>query len=99
MKDPMAIARINEFHAKPGHGAELRAFLMSVVTDVRTATGCRTSELYEALDVPGHCAVIEVWDCVEDHKAAGRHYATPARIAEAMALFGAPAAGTCYRSV
>ena len=44
----MAIARINEFHAKPGHGAELRAFLMSVVTDVRTATGCRTCELYEA---------------------------------------------------
>ena len=46
----MAITRLNAFHAKPGRGAALRRFLASVITDVRAAPGCRSCELYEALD-------------------------------------------------
>ena len=93
----MAITRINEFRAKPGRGLALRMFLASVVTDVRAAPGCRSCELNEALDNPEQFAVIEVWDSVEDHKAAGRALAPPARIEEAMTLLGAPAAGTYFR--
>ena len=94
----MPITRINEFRAKPGRGPSLRTFLTSVVTDVRAAPGCRACTLYEALDDPERFAVIEVWNTVEDHKAAGRALA-PARLQEAMTLLGAPAVGTYYHSV
>src|SRR2546425_9081122 len=75
----MAITRLNAFHAKPGRGAALRRFLASVITDVRAAPGCRSCELYEALDDPEHVAVVEVWETVEAHKAAGKAIA-PARL-------------------
>ena len=94
----MAITRINEFRAKPGRGSALRTFLESVITDVRSAPGCRSCYLYEALDDPERFAVIEVWETVDAHKAAGRALA-PARIEEAMTLLGSPAVGTYYRPV
>ncbi len=82
----MTITRLNTFHAKPGRGAALRRFLTSVITDVRAAPGCRSCELYEALDDPEHFAVVEIWETVEAHKAAGRAIA-PART---FAASGAP---------
>jgi quinol monooxygenase YgiN len=94
----MPITRINAFQAKPGLGAALRAFLTSVVTDVRAAPGCRSCQLYEALDDPERFAVVEVWDTVAAHKEAGRALAPP-RLEEAMRLLGSPAIGTYYRSV
>ena len=94
----MAVTRINEFNSKPGRGAALRAFLISVITEVRSAPGCRSCYLYEALDNAERFAVIEVWDTVEAHKAAGRAIA-PSRIEEAMTLLGVPAVGTYFRPV
>ena len=94
----MAITRLNAFHANPGHGAALRRFLASVITDVRAAPGCRSCELYEALDDPEHFAVVEVWETVEAHKAAGKAIA-PARLEEAMTLLASPAVGTYFRHV
>jgi len=94
----MTITRLNAFHAKPGRGAALRRFLTSVITDVRAAPGCRSCELYEALDDPEHFAVMEMWETVEAHKAAGRAIA-PARLEEAMALLATPATGTYFRRV
>lgn len=94
----MPFTRLNEFRAKPGRGPALRAFLTSVITDVRAAPGCRACDLYEALDNPEHFAVIEIWDTVEAHKAAGRAIA-PSRIEEAMTLLEVPATGTYYRPV
>src|SRR6266702_2559636 len=91
----MAITRLNAFHAKPGRGAALRTFLASVITDVRAAPGCRSCELYEALDDPEHFAVVEVWETVEAHKAAGKAIA-PARLEEAMTLLASPAVGTYF---
>ena len=94
----MAITRINEFRSKPGSGSALRAFLKSVVADVRAAPGCLSCHLYQALDDAERFAVIEVWESVEAHQAAGRALA-PARMEEAMKLLGAPAVGTYYNSV
>jgi quinol monooxygenase YgiN len=94
----MAVTRINEFHAKPGRSSALRSFLQSVIIDVRAAPGCRSCYLYEALDDPERFAVIEVWETVEAHKAAGRALA-PSRIEEAMSLLGTPAVGTYYSAV
>ena len=94
----MAITRINEFRSKPGSGSALRAFLKSVVADVRAAPGCLSCHLYQALDHAERFAVIEVWESVEAHQAAGRALA-PARMEEAMKLLGAPAVGTYYSSV
>ena len=76
----------------------MRTFLTSVVTDVRAAPGCRSCDLYEALDDPERFSVLEVWDTVEAHKAAGRALA-PSRLEEAMTLLGTPALGTYYRRV
>ena len=94
----MAITRINEFRSKPGCGPKLRAFLQSVVTDVRAAPGCLSCYLYQALDDVERFAVIEVWETVEAHKAAGRALA-PARMEEAKTLLGTPAMGTYYSPV
>jgi len=94
----MAVTRINEFRAKPGRGSALREFLQSVIIDVRAAPGCRSCYLYEALDDPERFAVIEVWETVEAHRAAGRALA-PSRIEEAMSLLGTPAVGTYYIAV
>ena len=94
----MAITRVNEFRAKPGRGPALRAFLGSVTTDVRAAQGCLSCYLLQALDDHEHFAVIEVWETVEAHKAAGRSLA-PARIDEAMTLLSGPATGTYYGAV
>ncbi len=94
----MAITRLNAFHAKPGRGAALRTFLSSVIKDVRAAAGCRSCELYEALDDPEQFAVVEVWDTVEAHQAAGKAIA-PSRIDEAITLLMTPAVGTYYRRV
>jgi len=94
----MAITRINEFRSKPGSGSALRAFLKTVVVDVRAAPGCLSCCLYQALNDAERFAVIEVWESVEAHKAAGKALA-PARMDEAMRLLGAPAVGTYYSSV
>jgi len=95
----MAITRLNAFHAKSGRGAALRTFLTSVVTDVRAAPGCRSCELYEAVDDPEQFAVVEVWDTVEAHRAAAKALAPPARVEEAMRLLATPAVGTYFRRV
>lgn len=79
----MPITRINEFRAKTGRGPSLRTFSTSVITDVRAAPGCRACDLYEALDDPERFAIIEVWDTVADHQAAGRALA-PSRLQEPM---------------
>jgi quinol monooxygenase YgiN len=94
----MAVTRINQFEAKPGRGAELHRFLASVISIIRGCVGCQSCELLEAIDDAERFVILEVWDSVEAHQAAAKAI-PPAKMGEAMALFGAPATGAYYRPV
>ena len=92
----MTITRINQFEAKAGRGADLRALLQSVISLIRGSAGCRSVELLEAIEHPDQLAILEVWDSVEAHQAAAMAI-PPTKMQEAMALFAAPPSGTYFR--
>jgi quinol monooxygenase YgiN len=68
----MTITRINQFEAKAGRHADLRAFLQSVISVIRDSAGCRSVELLEGIEQGERLAIIEVWESVEAHQAAAK---------------------------
>ena len=93
----MTITRINRFEAKSGRVAELRQLLTSVIDTIRSAPGCRSCRLLEAIDEARELAIVEVWDDIEAHQAAARAV-PPAQMERAVALLAGPPKGTYYRS-
>jgi quinol monooxygenase YgiN len=73
----MTITRINEFHAIAGQGDALRERLRELLPTIRSAPGCVSCELLQALDEPARLLIVERWDDVESHqralKAAPKH--------------------------
>jgi quinol monooxygenase YgiN len=94
----MTITRINQFEAKAGRRADLRAFLQSVISVIRGSAGCRSVELLEGIEQGERLAIIEVWESVEAHQAAAKAIPQP-KMEEVMALVAAPPSGAYFRSL
>jgi quinol monooxygenase YgiN len=69
MSDAPPTTIVVHFYAKPGHGAELRHFIMPAIPRLTELPGCRGGSLYHDIDTPDVCVLIEHWDSVEAHKA------------------------------
>ena len=91
------ITRINQFQAKKECEQKLVEFLQSVISIVEKSPGCISCQLLRSMDNPAHLAIIEVWESVEDHRNAAKAI-SPQKMAQAMALFAKPPAGTYYRA-
>jgi quinol monooxygenase YgiN len=57
------------FHAKAGHGAELRDHIVPAIPKLSDLEGCFGGSLYYDIDSPDLIVLIEHWVSVEAHKA------------------------------
>ena len=91
----MPITRINHFQAQDGKADELHAFLTGVIAVVKNCAGCLGCRLLREKDQPGHLAIIEEWESVEQHKAAASAI-PPAEIVKVMPLLKQPPTGAYF---
>lgn len=91
----MSITRINHFEAKPGHEAELLAFMTEVVAEVSLADGCINCQLLKGAENIAQLAVIEEWGSIAHHQAAAS-IIPKERIEKAMVFFAKPPFGIYY---
>lgn len=65
----MSITRINSFHAREHHAADLKLLLMGILPQIRDARGCQSCELLQDHADPTRLVIVETWDSVEAHRA------------------------------
>jgi len=94
----MPITRLNEFHAAPDKGAELRAFLQSIIELIEDAPGCITVTLLAHHDDPTRFAIVEEWIDVAAHQASVTRI-PPGKIDEVRALIAEPPKGAYYTAI
>lgn len=94
---PVTIMRISNFEAKPGGGGDLEALLGDVLPAMKTAKGFHSYEIVQDIDASDHIAVTEIWDSVEDHKAAAGNI-SPDDFKRVMALMAGPPSGAYYHN-
>lgn len=93
----MTITRINHFEAKKGLDEQLFEFLRSVISIIEKSHGCKSCRLLRRTDDPGHLAIIEEWESIEDHQNAAKAI-PPEKMSQAMALFAKPPSGAYYKA-
>jgi quinol monooxygenase YgiN len=91
------ITRINQFEANEEDEEKLFEFLQSVISIIEKSPGCVSCRLLRSTDDPGHLAIIEEWECIEDHQNAAR-VIPPEKMTQAMALLAKPPSGKYYRA-
>jgi len=91
----MAITRINNFEAAEGKGAELHAFLKSVVPLIQAAPGCQACRVLHNQDNARQFVVLETWDSVAAHQASMKSIA-PEKLAEVKPLLAGAPSGAYY---
>lgn len=64
----MNVTRIGETQARDGKEEELREFLFSILTIIRSSKGCQSVEMYQNRDDPARFMIIEEWESVEAHQ-------------------------------
>jgi quinol monooxygenase YgiN len=94
----MPITRLNEFRALPDKGADLRAFLQSIIGLIEDAPGCISVTLLANTDDPARFAIVEEWRDVEAHQASVTRI-PPGKIAEVQALIAEPPKGAYYQAI
>ena len=70
----LVLMRIDDFRAKDGKADALRALLTQVIPSIASLKGCLSCKLLQSQDTPSRFVVLEVWDSVDSHKAAGEGY-------------------------
>ncbi len=91
----MTIARINTFIAAADHQAELGERLESIVGTIRSAAGCQSATMLQAVDEPVKFVIYEVWDSVDAHQQAAG--VIPADlIASTVAMLAMPPSGEYF---
>lgn len=91
----MSIKRINHFLAQSGREADLREFLKSIISTIRSADGCETVELLVDQKVPAKLVIVEQWRDVAAHQAAAKMI-PPQKMAEVGPLLAEPPMGQYY---
>ena len=94
----MAITRINHFESHPDREVDLKAFLTSIIALVRSAPGCQSCQLLEAIETPCRFVILEIWDSVEAHHAAAK-LVPPDKLRQVMPLLAAPPVGSYFSVV
>jgi len=93
----MSITRINSFQAAEGKNEQLFDFLLNLIPHITDSTGNISCEVLRESGDNGRFAVIEKWKSAEAHQQSLAAY-PKAEMQAAMALFGAPPAGTEYHA-
>ena len=91
----MAIERINYFRAATGSERTLRAFLESVISVIKGATGCKAVELLVDQEDASQLVILERWNDVASHQAAAK-LIPPSKLAEVGPLLAEPPKGRYY---
>ena len=91
----MSIVRHYVMQAKPGGGDRLAAVLGEIVALVRPVPGCEDAEALRDQTDPERFVLIERWDSVESHRAAGPHLQRDLLPQLIAALNGQPDAAYC----
>ncbi len=94
----MPVTRLNEFHAAPDTGAELRAFLQSIISMIEDAPGCVSVTLLANTDDPTRFAIVEEWHSVEAHQASAQRI-PPEKIAEVRTFLAEAPKGGYYEAI
>jgi len=92
----VSVTRINQFQAREGQGAVLRAIVASFLPAIRSAAGNLGCRLLQGEDDPDRVVVIEEWESVPDHRAAVEGIPADA-LAKAKELLAGPPQGGYFR--
>ena len=91
----MSVARINQFQAMAGKGADLQELLLSFVPAIRSTAGCESCQLLLSQGNVDRMVMLEVWESVEAHQAAVRNI-PEADVKKLLALVAGPPKGGFY---
>lgn len=94
----MNVTRIGETQAQDGREQELREFLLSILTIIRSSKGCRSVEMYQNRDDPSRFMIIEEWESVEAHQASVKNIPSE-KLAEIRPLLASAPHGSYYEMV
>lgn len=94
----MPITRLNDFHALPDKGADLRAFLQSIITLIEDAPGCISVTLLADTDDPTRFAIVEEWQSVDAHQASVTRIPSD-KLVEVRTLIAEPPTGAYYQAI
>lgn len=91
----MSVARIGEVQAKEELTEQLREFLISIMSVIKSSQGCESVQLYQREDDVTKFIMIEVWDSVESHQASVKNI-PPEMLAEIRQLLAGSPSGSYY---
>jgi heme oxygenase (mycobilin-producing) len=94
----MTITRIGEVQAKPELTEQLRDFLLSIMSGIKSSQGCLSVQLYQSQDDPAKFTMIEVWDSIESHQASVKDI-PPEKLAESRPLLASSPSGGYFEQV
>ena len=96
MEVHLGVTRINQFRAREGEGAALKAVIESFLPEIRGAAGCAGCRLLQGEDDSDRVVVIEEWENVPAHRAAAEQIPREA-LERVKALLEEPARGGYFR--
>ncbi len=91
----MGITRIGEFQAKQESIEEMRDFLISIMSGIKSSQGCESVQLYQSHDNPTKFKMIEIWDSIESHQASVKNI-PPEKLAEIRPFLASLPSGHYY---
>lgn len=91
----MSVARIGEVQAKEELTEQLREFLISIMSVIKSSQGCESVQLYQREDDVTKFIMIEVWDSVESHQASVKNI-PPEMLAEIRLLLAGSPSGSYH---
>ena len=94
-KSQMTITRIGEVQAKPEFTEDLREFLISIMSMIKSSEGCESVQLYQSQVEQTKFLMIEVWDSIESHQASVK-IIPPEKLAEIRPLLASALSGGYY---
>ena len=94
----MGITRIGEFQAKQESIEEMRDFLISIMSGIKSSQGCESVQLYQNRDDPTKFTMIEVWDSVESHQASVKNI-PPEMLAQVRPLLASAPSGSYFKLI
>jgi len=91
----MSIVRIGEVQAKEGMTEDLRDFLISIMSIIKSSEGCESVQFYQSHDDVTKFIMIEVWDSIKSHQASVKNIPSE-KLNEIRPLLAASPSGSYY---
>jgi quinol monooxygenase YgiN len=91
----MGVFRIGEFQAKPELTEDIREFLLSILTLIKSSAGCESVQLFQSQNDPSKFLMLEVWDRVESHQASVKNI-PPEKLGEIQPILAISPSGSYF---